>query len=848
MKKRCTCFLRMQRKMGMPLLAVACLSVAGSLQSAEPAAAKAAPAPVKSAPAAEAAAKAEPAAPVKALVMERTREVELITEMIRKAKNAYEKDRDLQKALALLDEADSKIADSGKGANAPLAYLDGVKAISADARKDITTSAAETMLGDANSLYLKARRKGMTAEAAKTAEGARKLATDARFLYYLGNVGTKVNPADLEKAINSKNMNFSVRVEQVLQRCGDILSAGEFRNQTSRDAVDGRYQDRQREIAELYAKAQKLYTNKQYTMARDLCEAIFVEDPYNQNAIRLLDKIYKQMYFYAELRNYNELLRNDAETIWDWTPGIAKIKPQSATAMARRPTDPLMEKLTSIEISVDFKDYTVTDAINKIRELSKEKDPARIGVNFLPKGLPQDKTVTLELDNVPIANVLNYLCKKTGITWTTDRETFVLIGTGIGDYENLEIPMRNSVYSRITNKEEGDTGSSSSGGEEESIWGEGGIEDGGVGAGASKQAKISDEDLKKFFQERGVTFEGEATIAYNRNAHLLSVRNTRENLLKLETLVREMDVENPLVLIEAKILEIGMNDQEVLGFDWTVDYANDKNDTYAFTMESPLRELASSVWGKTKLINNLNIIPNMNLDGGHQFNVYLTVTAVDRTDRIEILSTPKVISRSGEEANIKMVQQMYFPESWSEPDTSNVNGTSMEFEPSYPEFGDPEDVGISFTVTPTVSANNKVVTLSLLPSVTDLTGWSDYNYEVIMGQKETLENGEVVESENITSEITLKMPIISKREISTMLKVFDGQTVLIGGLTVDRQTSLEDKFPILGDLPILGRFFTKKAEKTERSNLLISVATRLISGDGVPINSNVATGVPDFRR
>ncbi len=846
MKKRCTCFLRMQWKMGMPLLAVACLSVAGTVQAAEavPVAKKAAkPVAAKSAPAVKPAAKAE--SPVQKVSVQRSREAELILEKIKKAKVLFENGKAIQDVLVLLNEADADIAAkmiTVNGQKQHLPYMAVVAEKAAAERKQITVRAAEAMLAQANEIYTGARRKGASADGAAAAETAKDMATDARALYYLGYTGPTATQAALDGVINSRNLDFSVRAEKLIQMCDKIIAATDFRSKTSTDAVDGAYKDRQKEISELYVKAQKLYKNKQYTMARDLCETIFVIDPYNQNAIGLLEKIYKQMYFYAELRNYNELLRNDAETIWSWSPGVAKAKGFVGTVTIRKHVDPLLEKLSSLNISVDFKDYTVTDAINKIRDLSKESDPAHVGINFLPRGLNPNTTITLELDNVPINVVLDYLCKKANISWTTDRETFVLIGTGIGDYENLEIPMRNSVYSRITNKEAGEE----SGEEVESAWGDGGIE-AGVAAGATKKAAISDEDLKRFFMERGITFDGESSVAYDRTAHLLSVRNTRENLLKMETLVREMDVENPLVLIEAKILEIGMNDQEVLGFDWTVDYANDKNDEYDFTMESPLRQLGAAAWGATKLINNMNIVPNLNLDGGHQFNVYLTVSAVDRTDRVEILSTPKVISKSGEEAVIKMVQQMYFPESWAEPDTSNVNGTSMEFEPSYPEFGEPKDVGISFTVTPQVSSNNKVVTLSLLPSVTDLIGWSDYGYDVVMGQKREVVEGEETTTD-ITSSITLKMPIISNREISTNLKVFDGQTVLIGGLTVDRQSAMEDKFPILGDIPVIGRLFTKSAEKTERNNLLISVATRLISGDGVPINSNVATGVPDFRR
>ncbi len=855
MKKRCTCFLRMQWMTGAALIATACLSAAGTLQAADPApAAKAAaPAAAKSKAVKAPAKAAAPAAPVKKVhpqTVQRSREAELILEKISKAKKLFEDGKDIREVLAALDDSDAAVnakmvTVNGKKEHLP--YMAEIAAKAAASRKEITQRAAEGMLADANKLYTQGRNKGASPDGAELAGQAQKMAKEARFLYYLGVGSEKADAAMLDNEINSGNIDFSIRVEKLAVSCDKLIKAADFRTNTSLETVDGAHKDRQREISALYTKAQKLYRNKQYTMARDLCESIFVMDPYNQNAIRLLEKIYRQMYFYSELRSYNEMLRNDAETVWSWVPGSAKTTKNIVKTTSRQFSDPLMEKISNLIISVDFKDYTITDAINKIRDLSKEADPSHTGVNFLPSNLPQDSSITLELDNVPLNVVLDYLCKKAKISWTTDRETFVQIGTGIGDYENLEIPMRNSVYARIaTESSDGEEDSDS--GSSESMWGAGGVGSTGVAGGVTQKGKRSDTVLKQFFKERGIPFDDPETfVAYDATTHQLSARNTRENLLKLETLVREMDVENPLVLVEAKILEIGMNDQEALGFDWTVDYTNDKNSEYDFTMESPLRDLAQGDGSGFKLINNLNIVPNLNLNGGHQFNVYLTVTAVDRTDRVEILSTPKVISKSGEEANIKMVRQMYFPESWAEPDTSNICGTSLQFEPSYPEFGDPQDVGISFTVMPTVSSNNKVVTLQLLPSVTDLVGWTEYPYEVIIQQgSSNTEDG--VYASNARAVMDTPMPEISNREIQTTLKIFDGQTVLIGGLTVDKQVSSEDKYPILGDIPIIGRLFTQKSDLTERSNLLISVTPRLISGDGIPINTNVATGIPDFRR
>ena len=255
-----------------------------------------------------------------------------------------------------------------------------------------------------------------------------------------------------------------------------------------------------------------------------------------------------------------------------------------------------------------------------------------------------------------------------------------------------------------------------------------------------------------------------------------------------------------------------------------------------------------------------NIIPNMNLNGGHQLNFYLTVSAVDRTDRLEQLSTPKVVVKNGDTAVIKMVRSMYFPDSWEAPDTEIDDG-DVAMETSYPEFGEPDQVGIQFTVTPTVSTNKYTIQLDLEPTITELVGWTDYSYDMVIRRNpfedediETdTEGGEA--TPNLAAmatttdmfRINIKMPEISKRELVTKLKCFDAQTMMVGGMVLDKQVNMEDRYPILGDLPIIGRFFTKTANTSARSNLLISVSPRLISGDGIPINSRPGNGVPDFR-
>ena len=857
MKKSCSNFLLTPLKVGMPVLAVVCFAITDPVTAAEKS-------PVQISVQKE----------VKARSKEFQEILKDLTDVENMAKVEEGKTVDFPAAFAKLKSIEQKLKTKIvelKGDREAILYYQSVEKRFKETHAAFGVLAGEAKLQTAKKLYEEAAKAGVSSDSASKADEAKNLADDACYTYYVAPLDPKAgrDPELLDKLINTKNQGFSVRVAQLKAACEKIIKAFEFRVQTDTAAVDPNYANRMEKINKLYARASNLYRDAQYTQARDICEQIYIEDPCNAKASALLDKIYKKLYFYSELRAYNEVLRSDAESIWLWSNAVPASGNRVATEQKREVKDSLMEKLNSWKISVAFADYSIKDAITMIREKSQEVDPRKAGVNFLERGISGTDTenisITLELDNVPISVVLNYLCKKAGISWKTS-EAFVLYGHGISDYETTEIPMRNSVYHSITAADEE--------GEEESeddgdAWDTRGLDSTAKtisGAAGKKRGAVSDTKLRAFFADRGIPFDDHSSVIYNPKTHKLAVTNTRENLQKLELLVRELDVETPLVLIESKILEISVNDEEELGFDWTATYTNDKNSSYDFAFGSPLRSVAPSAVDAVegivndKLINNLNIIPNMNLNGGHQLNFYLTVSAVDRTDRLEQLSTPKVVVKSGDTAVIKMIKSMYFPDSWESPDTEIDDG-DVAMETSYPEFSDPDEVGIQFTVTPTVSSNKYTVQLDLEPSITDLTGWTDYSYDMVIRRNplededldtENNEGGTPVLASNLVTTVDLfrvniKMPEISKRELITKLKCFDAQTMMVGGMVLDKQISMEDRYPILGDLPIIGRFFTKTANTSARSNLLISVSPRLISGDGVPINSRPDNGIPDFR-
>ncbi len=221
---------------------------------------------------------------------------------------------------------------------------------------------------------------------------------------------------------------------------------------------------------------------------------------------------------------------------------------------------------------------------------------------------------------------------------------------------------------------------------------------------------------------------------------------------------------------------------------------------------------------------------------GYQFGA--AIHALDQADSTEILSAPRVTTMNNENAVIKMVTEKYYPESWddAEVETVSTNGNNVPvFTPSIPQFGGATEEGIALQVRPSVEEDNYTIYLEMTPVIQEFVGWTDYSYSIPLGDNNDLYPN------------TLKMPIIEARLLNTSVMSFDGETVVLGGVVKDELSMIEDQYPILGDIPIIGRLFQAKGKGTKKTNLLIFLTSRLIKPDGTSFRvEQSGRGVPSI--
>lgn len=713
---------------------------------------------------------------------------------------------------------------------------------------------AISIVRDAKKAYLNGLTQQNSPDAVAGFKNAAKLAESALPVYYAGKTISEANyDSKALQRISKDDPSFYKSVTAFTEDCDKMVEAIQFRNETSLSAVDPDNKRRKANIDVLLRESRILYKNKKYEKVRDNMEKVLVLDPYNQDAMTLLNKTYKKLYDVGMLRRENDALERLAEVEWKWNEAVLPEDSSISEEVPREMTgnrSTLYDKLQKIMIDkILFETTDIQSILARLAALSKENDPEGVGVSIIPPpdiAVRSRKIPYLELEKVPLMEVLKYVCELAGLKYKIE-DRAVLVGTeGIDDMEHGFFQVRNSLINRIAaevgpkeEKEEEKTGGIKD--RVDTFTDEGAFDE--ASTELKSVAAVTPEMLKQFFNDRGISFEDpNSSIAFDTKTNKLIVKNTPDNLRRMDALLKEIDIQTPLVLIEAKILEISMNAVEELGFDWTLTYLN-TNTNQRFTFGNlPVSNLyRPSSEANNKLINNMNILPNFGSD--NQFNLFLSVRAIDRTDRAEVISSPRLLTTSGQEASLNVDQQRYFPDSWDDPEVTIINGTSYTYNPPVPDFEE-QAVGTIFKVTPTVSPNNYTIIVKMNTDISKMTGWSNYDYSIIIGG--LMNSPADTTIGNVTPK--MKMPEFSRRVVDTSVKIYDGETVVIGGILEDMASKKDDKWPFLGDVPMLGRLFTDSFSKSQKTNLLIFVTSRLMKGNGLPVRDSRAQGLFEFTR
>ena len=229
-----------------------------------------------------------------------------------------------------------------------------------------------------------------------------------------------------------------------------------------------------------------------------------------------------------------------------------------------------------------------------------------------------------------------------------------------------------------------------------------------------------------------------------------------------------------------------------------------------------------------------------------QFQV--VIRALNQKKGVDLLSAPKVTTKSGQRAIIEIVREFRYPTTFTPPQvpavsSSVVGGTNppVVVTPTTPQTFETRNTGVTLEVEPVVGPDGQTIDLNLVPQVVEFEGFINYGSAINAIGINTFSVGGVpvtsVSSPVLLTQNVINQPIFSTRKVTTSVSVWDGQTVVLGGLMREDVQKSEDRTPIIGDIPLVGRLFRTNVEQHIKRNLVIFVTARMVTPGGLPLNS-----------
>ena len=320
------------------------------------------------------------------------------------------------------------------------------------------------------------------------------------------------------------------------------------------------------------------------------------------------------------------------------------------------------------------------------------------------------------------------------------------------------------------------------------------------------------------------------SVIMNPESGVISVRATSVQHLAVQEFIDEvmLNVQRQ-VLIEATIVEVTLSNRFQAGVDWKAVIGGD-----ILTLEQNLINGAFDEGGRFftgTLTDNIN-----------DPDITATLTLLKSFGDVKVLSSPKLMALNNQTAVLKVVENfVYFTIDSQISQATSVNATNIS---SIESEIHTVPVGLVMSVTPQINENS-AVTMNVRPTISRISSFVDDPGPRLIAQQA---NGDAT-----SSVFQNRIPIISVREMESILKVNSGQVAVLGGLMQDNYQRDTQGIPGLGDVPEVGNAFKNRDFQNTKSELIIFLRPVVmhnasLTGDLAPyrryLNNNVTTPLP----
>ncbi|MGB0152883.1 MAG: Amuc_1098 family type IV pilus outer membrane protein [Verrucomicrobiales bacterium] len=485
-----------------------------------------------------------------------------------------------------------------------------------------------------------------------------------------------------------------------------------------------------------------------------------------------------------------------------------------------------------------------------------------------------DTRVTLRLSNVPLAEALRYTTSLASLKYKVEPNAVLVVPISTPDKD-----LFTNVY--VVPPTFLSTGAGGGGG-------------GGGAAAAdpfadpvapSGLAAAARPTAKTVLENAGISFPAGASAIYNKTSSQLIVRNTQDQMELVEAYIDSITegVEKQ-IYITSRFVEIAEEDADELGFDWLLGpfnlAANGEGLSAGGGTSGPTSPNSTQVgdWPFIDAVTGQPIGGNPLTAGNRsgfqgidsnsidalisgqpqgvspavfgiagvftdpQFQV--VIRALSQKKGVDLLSAPSVMARSGQRAKIEVIREFIYPTEYDPPEIPNqvgggIGGGAVEVfpvTPATPTAFETRNTGVTLEVDPVLGADEFTIDLNLAPEVVEFDGFINYGSPISTSATNLITGAP---EQVIITENRIEMPVFNTRKVTTQVTIWDGQTVALGGLIREDVQDVEDKIPVIGDLPVVGRLFRSSAELHLKRNLTIFVKAQLMDPAGVPIHGRI---------
>ncbi|MES2709825.1 MAG: hypothetical protein V4726_24730 [Verrucomicrobiota bacterium] len=641
-----------------------------------------------------------------------------------------------------------------------------------------------------------------------------------------------------------------------------------------------------KKVRDLFTMAEGYMANGDFKAAKGCYNQILAVDTTNTAARRGLERVEKLTSNYLRAARDHTHIRmlNDVDRLWE----MPVIAPQPLSRVPGGDGSPIAAgysvaaaKMNSIVLDrVAMADTPLREAltylVRKSRDLdTAEPNPDARGVNiiFNPGSKPESgfPAVTLDLKTTTLGEALKAIAALTQTRIGTQGNTITV--TPLGEGSRIVVRRFRVAPGFLTKSGAADV-SADAGGNDPFA--------GGDDKGTGSILKISRVSAQDWLLRNGVPFPEGTGADYIPADNVLIVRNTEENLALVDTVIESTtDKTQRQVLITVTMLKTEQRNLEELGYDWLLGQTNVGSggvfvsggttgnaaangaglaENYNLVAPNGVANGAFPVTSGLRGASGLKSNPGIDdvltsgiASGGGRSpgilgiggvftdpQVSMMMRGLNQKKGIDISTAQKLVLKAGQRATASSTRQIPYPTEFDPPQIPQTittprleftDGTYIDLAsnstppvtPTTPQSFEFKDTGSTLEVEATVGADGSTVDLSVSAVFSEFDGFINYGTPITTGT--------VVLTDN-----KIFQPVFSKVAVNTPgLSITDGSTITIGGLSQGKWSTIEDKVPLLGDIPFIGRFFRSDVKEVSHKAVVYFIKVNVVDPGGVGV-------------